>query len=117
MDDNVPQEIHTVHWTYSLCRRQEEALVPHPVGKVSSHTAKKASLQVEFRRRVHNYYMKLFTQPCVGQFFLCFLQMEKGICSSVTQQISFIIQISEETLGSGTRPSPPDPGSFRKGLA
>lgn len=37
MDGNVPQEIHTVHWTFHLQVRQEEALVPHPVGKVSSH--------------------------------------------------------------------------------
>lgn len=41
--------------------------------------------------------------------------MGKGNCSSVMQQISFIIQISAETLGSGTRASAPDLGSFRKG--
>lgn len=59
--------------------------------------------------------MKLLTQPCVRKFFLCLLQMGKGNYSSVMQQISFIIQISAETLGSGTRASAPDPGSFKIG--
>lgn len=42
--------------------------------------------------------MKLLTQACVIQFFLCLLQVGKGNYSSLTQQISFIIQISAETL-------------------
>lgn len=61
--------------------------------------------------------MKLLTQPCVRQFCLCLLQTGKGNYCSVMQQISFIIQISAEMLEVVPEHQPPDPGSFKKGLA